>query len=288
MDRRSFLRASGAAGLAAAWGGSACARAATVLGNDPATFPLDAVGLQLYTVRSLAQRNVEGTLDQVVAAGYRTVETAGLYGRQPAEFRALLDQRGLRTPSGHYPLEQVESGDAFATAHALGQELVVLPSIPRALHDSLASFGALADRFNRFGERARAAGLRFAYHNHNFEFETYGGAAPAYDTLLARTDPALVSFELDVYWVYKAGYDPVAYFERYPGRFALCHLKDGTAAPERAIADVGTGVIDFRRLFAASRVAGLRYAFVENDQPSDAVVSIRTSHDNLVRLLRAG
>jgi sugar phosphate isomerase/epimerase len=147
---------------------------------------------------------------------------------------------------------------------------------------------ALAERFNHLGQQCRAAGLRFAYHNHNFEFETFGGAAPAYDTLVERTDPALVAFELDVYWAYKAGQDPLRYFERYPGRFALCHLKDGTAPPERTMADVGAGVIDFAGLFRRARTAGLRYAIVEHDQPKDAVASIRASHETIARLLRAG
>jgi sugar phosphate isomerase/epimerase len=290
MDRREFLRTSGAAGLAVVWGGAACASAIGTQGasasTDAALFPIDNVGLQLYTVRSLMQQSVERTLEQVAAAGYKVVETAGLYNLQPAAFRALLERNGLRAASGHYPLDQVESGDALTTARALGQEWVVVPSLPRDVHGSLAAYATLADRFNRIGEKARAAGLRFAYHNHNFEFETFGSAAPAYDTLLARTDPTLVSFELDVYWVYKAGYDPIRYFERFPGRFSLCHLKDSTPAPEKAFGDVGSGVIDFRKLFAASRAAGLQYAFVEHDQPGNALASIRASHDYLARLLR--
>jgi sugar phosphate isomerase/epimerase len=293
MDRREFLRTSGAAGFAVVWGGAACASAIGTQGASTSAasvgslFPLDHVGLQLYTVRTLVQQQgVEQTLAQVAAAGYKIVETAGLYNLQPAALRALFDRNGLRATSGHYPLDQVESGDAFTTARALGQEWVVVPSIPQSIHGSLAAFAALGDRFNRIGEKARAAGLGFAYHNHNFEFETFGGTTPAYDTLLARTDPALVSFELDAYWAYKAGYDPVQYFERYPGRFKLCHLKDSTPAPEKAFADVGSGVIDYRKLFAASRVAGLQYAFVEHDQPKDALASIRASHDYLARLLQ--
>lgn len=288
MKRREFLWRSGTAGIAAALGASACARAVGATGGARGTpFPLGAVGLQLYTVRTLMQQDVERTLALVAAAGYSVVETAGLYDRPPAALRALFERHGLRSSSGHYPLEQVESGAAFSTATALGQEFVVVPSLPSALRGSLSAYGELADRFNRIGERARAAGVRFAYHNHSFEFETFGGTAPAYDTLLAQTDPALVSFELDAYWAYKAGYDPVRYFERHPGRFALVHVKDGTASPERAMVDVGKGVIDFGGLFAAARGAGLRYAFVEHDEPSDALLSIRASHDYLARLLRA-
>lgn len=289
MKRREFLWRSGTAGLAAALGAGACARAVGAMGGELGTsFPIGAVGLQLYTVRTLMQQDVERTLALVSAAGYSVVETAGLYDRPPAALRALFERNGLRSSAGHYPLEQVESGAAFSSATALGQEFVVVPSLPAAVRGSLSAYAELADRFNRIGERARAAGLRFAYHNHSFEFETFGGAAPAYDTLLARTDPGLVSFELDAYWAYKAGYDPVRYFQRHPGRFALLHVKDGTASPERAMADVGKGVIDFRGLFGAARGAGLRYAFVEHDQPTDPSASIRSSHDHLAQLLRAG
>lgn len=253
-------------------------------------FPLASVGLQLYTVRSLMQQSPRSALEQVAAAGYTLVETAGLYGLAPPAFRALLDAAGLRSPSGHYPLEQLETNSTqlFATARELGQEWIVVPSVPRAARASLAAYDALAARLDELGRRCRDAGFRFAYHNHDAEFETFGGGVPAYDTLLARTDPALVAFELDAYWAYKAGRDPVRYFERFPGRFALCHVKDGTAPPERRMVDVGVGVIDFRRLFAVSARAGLRYAFVEHDQPPDPVKSIRASREHLVQLLGSG
>ena len=113
------------------------------------------------------------------------------------------------------------------------------------------------------------------------------GPVPGLELLLARTDPALVSFELDAYWAYKAGQDPVRLFERLPGRFSRCHLKNGTAAPARTMVDVGAGVIGFRRLFALSSAAGLRYAFAEHDAPVDALASVRASRDHLARLLGA-
>lgn len=287
MDRREFLRLGGAAGLTAVFGGAACARRLSASPASDARFPLASVGLQLYTVRGPMQRDVAGTLAQVAAAGYPIVETAGTAGLDAAAFRAMLDRAGLRSPSGHYALEQLDTNaDAlFATARTLGQEWIVVASVPRAARATLADYSTLAARFNRIGARCRDAGFRFAYHNHDAEFETFGSGAPAYDTLLAQTDPALVAFELDAYWAYKAGHDPVRYFRRFPGRFALCHVKDGTAAPERRMTDVGAGVIDFGALFDGSSTAGLRYAFVEHDQPTDAFASIRASHEHLARLL---
>ncbi|GAC1659307.1 MAG: sugar phosphate isomerase/epimerase [Gemmatimonadaceae bacterium] len=290
MDRRDFLRLGGTVSLSVVWGGVESLRTAAgeAVDEENVGFPISAVGLQLYTVRTLMEQSIEHTLEQVAAAGYRVVETAGLYDHQATAFRALLDKNGLRSPSGHYGLDQLErSADGvFATAQALGQEWVVVPSVPEALRGSRAAYGELADRFNRLGEKCRAAGLRFAYHNHSVEFESLGGSSPAHEILLARTDAALVSFELDAFWAYKAGYDPARYLERFPGRFSLCHVKDGTAPPKRDMVDVGAGVIDFRRVFAASRSAGLRYAFVEHDEAGDPIKSMRASYNYLARLLR--
>ncbi|GAC1478756.1 MAG: sugar phosphate isomerase/epimerase [Gemmatimonadaceae bacterium] len=286
---------SGVTAVAAAWAEStACAPRAVVVGSPPPSadpsrlFPLDSVGLQLYTVRKLMAQGVEPTLEQVAAAGYRLVETAGLYDRKPEALRALFERYGLRTPSGHYPyaLVQDKPDEVFATARALGQRYVVVPFLDANLRPSLDAYRALADRFNVMGEKARAAGLQFAYHNHSFEFETFGGTVPGFDVLLERTDPTLVTFELDLFWAYKADRDPLAYFERFPGRFQLAHAKDGTAAPAKTMTDVGQGAMPFARYFAAAERAGLRYAFVEHDEPQDPLASVRASRAYLKTILR--
>jgi sugar phosphate isomerase/epimerase len=284
MDRRAFLRYGATAGAALA--AAPDTLLASAFRPSDAAFPLTRTGLQLYTVRSLMEKEQEHTLQLVAEAGYKLVETAGLYGLEPAAFRALLDKFGIRAPSGHYPLDQLEGkpDTVFATARTLGHEWIVLPFLDKPLR-TVETFGALPARLNALGKRVKAAGFHFAYHNHDFEFETYGGKTPAYDTLLARTDPALVGFELDAYWVYKAGHDPVRYLRTHRGRFPLCHLKDGTPAPERAMTSVGNGTIDFPALFAAAPTAGLKYAFVEHDNAPDAMVSIRASHAYLERIL---
>ncbi|HEU4722737.1 MAG TPA: sugar phosphate isomerase/epimerase [Gemmatimonadaceae bacterium] len=295
MDRRSFLRVSGAAGVAAAWSGSltACAQAAGTSAAPAAAraanaFTLARVGVQLYTVRDAMGKDLDGTLAQIAAAGYRLVETAGLYGRTAADLRALFDKHGIRTSSGHYPLGDAEgkTDETFATAKALGQEFVVIPWLDPSQRTA-ETFGSLPGRLNKLGEQARAAGLKVAYHNHDFEFETYGASTTVLERLLANTDPALVSFELDAYWAFKAGREPAEIVARYPGRFTMLHLKDSTAAPEKAFADVGKGVIDFRRLLAAAQRNGLRYAFVERDVSPDPIASIRASHEYLRTVLSA-
>ena len=295
MDRRSFLRVTGVAGVAAAWSGSltGCAqspRAST--GAMPGAaraagaFTLAQVGLQLYTVRDAAGKDLDGTLAQIAAAGYRLVETAGLYGRSAADLRALFDKHGIRTSAGHYPLGDAEgkADETFATAKALGQEFVVIPWLEPSQRTA-ETFGSLPSRLNKIGEQARAAGLKVAYHNHDFEFETFGASTTVMERLLANTDPALVSFELDAYWAFKAGREPAEVVARYPGRFTMLHLKDSTAAPEKSFADVGKGVIDFRRLIDAAQRNGLRYAFVERDVSPDPIASIRASHAYLATVL---
>ena len=139
----------------------------------------------------------------------------------------------------------------------------------------------VAELFNRAGAEARKAGLRFAYHNHDFEFAAVDDRIP-YDVLLAETDPAAVEFEMDLYWVTHGGGDPLAYFARHPGRFPLVHVKDMDAA--RGMVDVGKGVIGWKQIFARRDQAGIRHYFVEHDQPPDPFASIRASYEYLKRL----
>ena len=290
MDRREFLRVSGAAGLVTMWGTSlACAGSSAATTGAPraaGTFSIANVGLQLYTVRDAMAKDLDGTLAAIAAAGYHLVETAGMYGRSAADLRALFDKHGIRTVSGHYPLAELEASPetAFATAKTLGQEYVVVPWLDPSQRTA-ETFGSLPSRLNKLGELARSAGLKIAYHNHDFEFENFGGTTTVMERLLANTDPALVSFELDGYWAFKAGRAPAELVARYPGRFVMLHLKDSTAAPEKAFADVGKGVIDFPRFIAAAQRNGLRYAFVERDVAPDPLASIRASHAYLATVL---
>jgi sugar phosphate isomerase/epimerase len=294
MDRREFLRVTGAAGLVTMWGSSlACAHstaaaAGSSAARNPGAFSLSNVGLQMYTVRDAMGRDFDGTLAAVAAAGYHLVETAGMYGRSAADLRAAFDKHGIRTVSGHYALAEQEASPetVFSTAKTRGQEYVVVPFLDPSLRTA-ETFGSLPARLNKLGEQARAAGLKLAYHNHDFEFQNYGGSTTVMERLLANTDPALVSFELDGYWAFKAGRAPAELVARYPGRFSMVHLKDSTAAPEKAFADVGHGVIDMPRFIAAAQRNGLRYAFVERDVAPDPLASIKVSHDYLATVLRA-
>ena len=134
------------------------------------------------------------------------------------------------------------------------------------------------------GEQARAAGIRFAYHNHDFEFARLEGRWLPYDALLERCDPRHVAFEMDLYWITKGGQDPLAYFARWPGRFPMVHVKDSMGPPDNKMADVGAGKIDWKRIFSKEQQAGIKHFFVEHDQPADAFASIRASCEYLKRL----
>ncbi len=279
--RRSFLQTVGVATAAAS---------ANVLPRDLLAAArgdkLTAIGLQLYTVRSLMQKDVEGTLETVAKVGYREVEFAGYFNREPAALRAMLDKLKLSSPSCHVGLDAVETGfDATAAAaKTIGHKWITVASTPGRFFQSVASLKELAQHFNEAGKRAKGAGMRFAYHNHNVEFKAIEGTIPL-ELLLAETDPALVDFEMDVYWVTNGGGDPLALFKKFPGRFHLLHAKDSSGPPDQKMRDVGSGVIDWKAMLAQRKRAGVEHVFVEHDQPTEPVESIKASYDFLHTLL---
>lgn len=271
INRRKFL------GLAAA--GLAVSRAGLADAAQNKELPAKFKGVQLYTLRSLMQKDVAETLELVAATGYRQVEFAGYFDKKPRELRRILDGEGLTAPASHVPLDSLEKNfnGVLDAALALGNRYLVLPWLDGDRRN-LASYRELAERFNRWGEDCRKAGVRFAYHNHAFEFEDAEGQVP-YHLLLRETDPALVFYEMDLFWIRKAGRDPLEYFGKHPGRFPLWHIKDMDSAGE--MVDVGSGVIDFPRIVDKADVAGLEYGFVEHDQPADPTESIRASYSTV-------
>ena len=277
MDRRSFLGVIPVAALAAACG-PADAEVAS------AARPAATWGLQLYTLRAVIGDDVERTLATVAEIGYREVEFAGLYGRTPRQMRATLDAVGLRAASSHQSVADVR-GDwerVLAGAGELGQTLVVVPSIPGPMRTS-EGLRELADDFNRAGEAARAAGLRFGYHNHDWEHQALPDGTVPIDLLLERTDPELVDWQMDIFWTVHGGADPVRYLDEASGRVTSVHVKDRTADGEMVA--VGNGVIDFASLLPVAERLGLLHAFVENDRPGDDPLdNVRRSFEHLSTL----
>jgi len=271
MQRRTFMTAMGAlAGLG---------RLPALAAADPL---VKRVGLQLYTVRDLLKQDMERTLARIAEIGYQEVEFAGYFDQQPKAIRAMLDRCGLKAPSAHVDAAMLtgEWDQIFADARTIGHEYVVVAWTAPEQRRTLGDYQKLAARFNRAGDAARHEGLTFGYHNHDFEFVPLEGKVP-YDTLVDETDPKLVKFELDLFWIRKAGHDPLGAFARWPKRFPLVHVKDMTA--DGRMVDVGAGVIDWKAIFARKKQAGIEHFFVEHDEPPDPVWSATASYRYLSR-----
>jgi sugar phosphate isomerase/epimerase len=244
---------------------------------------LKRIGLQLYTVRGLMEADMPGTLAKVAAIGYKEVEFHDYFGRNPAQIRNLLRRNGLASPSTHLPFESLESGwqKQLDNAKAIGHEWVLIAFIPEEKRPkTVDGWKRQSEVLSRAAAQAKSAGLRFAYHNHDFEITKIGGVRPL-DILLNETDPSLVDFEMDVYWVVFGGADPLDFFKRYPKRFKLLHVKDSAGPPDNKIVDVGKGTINFPSIFARAEKADVRHYFVEHDNPADPIATLRNSYDYL-------
>ena len=233
------------------------------------------IGIQPYTVRNELTKDVEGTLRQLAQIGYQSVEvSAPFYGKSAAELRDLLKSLGLISPSGGFgdPKDDDDWARSIENARTLGAKYMIVTA-PRDWTRSLDGWKRAAERFNKLGAQAKKAGVAVVYHNHHFEYKVYDGVV-AYDQLLRSTDPQLVHMEIDIFWTTYAGQDPLAYFDRYPGRFPLWHVKDlkpgfpPSTDPVQGnpFAEVGSGTIDWKRIFRGARQAGLKYYFVEQDR----------------------
>jgi sugar phosphate isomerase/epimerase len=241
---------------------------------------LPAIGLQLYTIRSVLETDFPGTMKQVAEIGYDEIEFAGYYDRSPKEIGAMLDDLGLSAPAAHVPLQQIRKApdDLIQTAQAIGHDYLVCPYLREADRGSLDAYRQRAQEFSDFGKRCSDAGLQFAYHNHDFEFQEMDGTLP-FEVLLEETDPEHVQMELDLYWVVAAGHDPLTYIRENPDRYPLCHVKDRTS--DGNMVSVGAGTMDFASIF---RAGNFEHYFVEHDNPENPMQSIESSHQTLSQL----
>jgi len=283
IDRRTFMGTMGAAYLA-----STRIRAASI----------QRVGVQLYTVRDAMQKDFDGTLAKVAAIGYKEVEFAGYFDKSPQQIKEILSRNGLTSPSAHIDYPSL-TGDAWSkaieAAKTIGHEYLINAWVDESVRKEPGSWTRIAETYNRAGEISKKAGIQFAYHNHNFEFEPVDGKLP-YDVLLETCDPKLVQMEMDLCWITSAGKDPLDYFRRYPGRFPLVHVKGLSKKPAQGaatpipqvlpdITDVGhNDIIDWKRIFAHSKEAGIKHYFVEHDVPKDPFASLKTSYGYLSTL----
>ncbi len=244
-----------------------------------------AIGLQLYTVRTLFTADPIGTLEQVAAIGYREVEYGGggYEKLDHAALRKAMDRLGLTSPSIHvgYDMLANDFASVVTMARTLGADTVIIPYMDEKQRTADAWRRAI-DGFNRFAAELHKAGLGFAYHNHDFEFTEKVGDRSLFDLLIAGRDPR-VGIELDLFWTIKAGVDPKALIRRLPGQIYAYHVKDMTADGE--MTSVGQGVIDFADIFTLNALAGVKHFYVENDQsPAPYLPDITTSFRTLSRL----
>ena len=241
---------------------------------------LGAIGIQAYTVRSLMQRDVAGTLAALGAIGYREVELAGLFNKTAKEMRSMLDDAHLIAPSSHVDVLASDWNTLIDDAATIGQRYIVCPFTDEKQR-TVDGYKRNAAKYNQFGELTRKSNIQFAYHNHDFEFDTVDGIVP-YDLLLQECDAKLVQMEIDIFWMIKGKHDPLKYFAQFPGRFPMVHAKDMTKNGD--MVDVGKGVIDFGDIFRHAGQAGLQHIFVEHDEPTAPMDDARISYEYLRRL----
>ncbi|MBN2863153.1 MAG: sugar phosphate isomerase/epimerase [Bacteroidales bacterium] len=229
------------------------------------------IGLQLYSIRDSINRDVPAAIEKVSAMGYTFVEPASyrdgkFYNMEPAAFKALCEANGMYVLSSHTSrelpnsenyAETMEWWDRCIDAHiAVGARYIVQPSMGRSAYASIENLKKWCDYFNEVGEKCNAKGIRFGYHNHDREFSTVHGDTVMYDFMLQNTDPEKVFFEIDLYWCVVGGADPVDYFNKYPGRFELWHIKDKE--------EIGaSGMMDFESIWAEREKSGMKYGIVE-------------------------
>ena len=257
-------------------------------------------GLALYTVRDDMETNAKATLQAVADAGYKNIEAAGyqdgkFYGMTPSAFKKQLKDFGLHPISTHQGSVTLENADAMiADVKAAGFKYFVIPVPPMGLFkfdnasQTMGMTGGaanLANILNTLGAKCKKAGLKLLYHNHDFELKKDADGIVTLDYLLENTDPSEVNFQMDLFWMTKAGADPVAYFEKYPGRFKMWHVKDMDT--QGRFAPVGTGTIDFARILAQKKLSGMKYYMVEQDRTFDnlkPLEAIKISHAALKKI----
>ncbi|MEJ5964347.1 sugar phosphate isomerase/epimerase family protein [Pedobacter immunditicola] len=254
--------------------------------------PEKRIGIQLYSLRDQLPKDVKGVIRKVAEAGYKDVETYGysikdkFWGLEPAAFKSLLDENGLKAPSGHYGMDKYftdgttdELKSYIEASKIVGGQYISVPYLGDALRKNIDDYKKVAAALNKAAELCQASGLKLTYHNHDFEFQQFGDTN-GYQVMLKETDPKLVQFELDLYWVARSGQDAVKLFKENPGRFPLWHIKDMDKANPEINTEVGSGSIDYKKIFESAQLAGLEYPFLEQENFSiDPFESIKKSYN---------
>jgi sugar phosphate isomerase/epimerase len=276
LSRREMLGSTATLGLAAL--------AAPFIPPASAATTKRVPGIQLYTVRDAMATDVAETLQAIAGIGYGEVEFAGYFEHTPGQIRMMLERFGLAAPSTHMDARALRDNPQplVDAAAEIGHDYVTVAWLDPEDRNSLDDYRKWAEVFNRVGEICRSNGLRMAYHNHDFEFAPMQGRVP-FDILLEATDPSLVDFELDFFWVVTGGRDILDVIRQAPGRMTMSHIKDFDSAGN--MVDVGKGTIDFAAILADPAAAAIQHCFVEHDAPPDPFQSAAFSHYSLKSIL---
>ena len=318
MERREFLKTSGAFSLAGLFAPQLLQAGSIFHKSNNPPF-----GIQLYTLSELMTSDPKGTLQKVADIGYKELEGAAsqkgyYYGYKPKELATIVKDMGMHWRSQHVSgapfdmaqiqkMAQPKTAEDSARLQRIMERMKTMPPIPTLKNDhqrlvdeaaeggisylvcasipvgTLDQIKTAVDVFSKTGEACKKAGLQFAYHNHTTEFDEVEGHRP-FDYILSNTDKELVKMELDLAWATKANQDPVELFKMHPGRYPLWHVKDldkNTKNPT----EVGSGIVDFKRIFDNKDQSGLKYFFIEQDQPPQPLQNVTNSFNNLKKIL---
>jgi sugar phosphate isomerase/epimerase len=273
MNRRQFVKNSGLVAAAAALGLP-----------DFSTKPVGPFGIQLYTLRDIIGKDTKGVLKQLSDFGYKQIESFSgpkgiFWGMGHKEFKSYLDSIGINIVSSHYDWKK-DTEMLAPQAAEIGMKYLICPFLGK--QKSMDDYKRTADEFNKAGEICKKNGIRFAYHNHGYSFEAVDGVFPQ-DVMMKGTDPALVDFEMDIYWVATVNQDPEAWLKKYPNRWRLVHVKDRgrnfPAGQADASVDLGTGMLDFSKILKTAKKCGVKNYIVEQER-YDNTTSIKCAETN--------
>jgi len=283
MNRREFLAALGVAAVAPQFG---CSTSGA--GTSVGTRRLKNVGIQLYTLRDDARKDLEGTLVNIAKAGYKEVEllsSMNNFGMPPQQLRAILDRNSLRAPSSHVDpgiLDNLQP--QLDAANILGHQYLIVAAFPDGEKLGLDDYRRWADRFNEAGARALKSNIRLGFHDEAWDVKDIDGTTP-FDVFIQRTDPAVVALQLDTGNAAIGGKDPLVYMQRYGNRFQLFHIKDAPSIPADHDVELGKGVVDFRRLLGMIDGIDQKHLYVEQETyPGAPIDSVRRDFDYISRL----
>jgi len=292
MKRREFIQT------------AAAVSAAVLIPSFAFAGPKRKIGLQLYSLRDVIFKDVEGTLKQVADFGYQELELFGyndgkVFGKPVAEFAKMVKDLGMTIPSGHYGTGLISAPNrpaaigtltngwekAVSDAKVLGQENMVIAYLQKDERKTLDDYKKVCELINKNAEICNKYGIRIGYHNHDFEFEPIDGQVP-YELMMKELDPKSVSMELDLFWTTYANHDPIKLFATYPGRFPQWHVKDMRKDDRKLNADVGTGTIDFKAIFAKANEAGFKHFYIEHDTfPATSIESVKADSQNIKSII---